>query len=199
MKVSSEIIGAFTLAVCTVLGSAWFIVGSINESTQEEATQPAEAIIETTYKYTVQMGYLVPEGDTSFKSYMDYRCITDTHSPQYKLQNDCWTDADGLRRYGDDYVIAIGSYYADNIGDRLDITLDSGEEFTAIVGDFKADIHTDKTNRFTRMENGNKNVIEFVVDTDALDSTARRMGDISYISGFDGNVESIVAENGEKW
>ena len=199
MKLSSEIIGAFTLAVCTVLGGAWFIIGSANERTQEEATQPVETVIETAYKYTVQMGYIVPEGDTSFKSYMDYRCITNQSSDQYKLQNDCWTDADGLRRYGDDYVIAIGSYYADSIGDRLDITLDSGEEFTAIVGDFKADIHTDKTNRFTRMENGNKNVIEFVVDTDALDSTARRMGDISYISGFSGNVESIVAENGEKW
>lgn len=133
----------------------------------------------------------VPAGDTSFKSYMDYRAITNKKSPQYKLQNDCWTDENGLRRCGDDYVIAVGSYYADYVGERLDIILASGETFTAVVGDFKADSHTDDTHRYTAMSNGGKNVIEFVVDVSSLDAKARRMGDISYINGFDGDIESI--------
>lgn len=195
MKICNEIIGAIALAVCTVAGGVWCAI-DINNAKKDEAIQPEETV-EVAYKYItdIQMGYLIPEGNTSFKTYMDYRSITDVSSDQYKLQNDCWTDANGLRRYGDDYVIAVGSYYADNIGDRLNITLDSGEEFTAVVGDFKADIHTDKSNRFTRMENGDKNVIEFVVDVDALSRKAKYMGDISYISGFDGNVESIVAQS----
>lgn len=138
--------------------------------------------------------YAVPMGDTSFKSYMDWECITNTNSPQYKLQEDCWTDEDGLRRYGDDYVIALGSYYAKYVGERFTITLDSGEEFTAVVGDFKADCHTDSLHRYTAMSDGGKNVIEFVVDTQGLDDMARKMGDISYIEGFEGNVQAVRKE-----
>lgn len=135
--------------------------------------------------------YTIPDGDTSFKSYMDFRCITNTRSPQYRLQSDCWTDDEGLRRCGDDFVIAVGSYYADCIGERFEITLDTGEKFTAVVGDFKADAHTDETNRYTLAGNNSKNVIEFVVDCKVLNKTAKRMGDISYIDGFDGNIEKI--------
>jgi hypothetical protein len=36
-----------------------------------------------------------------------------------------------------------------------------------------------------------KCVVEFVVDTGMLDKTARRMGDISYIEGFSGNIQEI--------
>lgn len=138
-----------------------------------------------------QKTFEVPDGDTSFKSYMDYRAITNICSDQFKLQQECVTDSHGLRRYGDDYVIAVGSYYSKNIGDRLTITLDNGSSFTAVVGDFKANKHTDSTNRYYAMSGGKKNVIEFIVDTDALDNKARRMGDISYIDGFVGNVKSI--------
>jgi hypothetical protein len=134
----------------------------------------------------------VPEGDTSFKSYMDYRAITNIRSDQFKLQQDCVTDSHGLRRYGDDYVIAVGSYYSKNIGDRLTITLDNGDSFTAVVGDFKADDCTDIYHRYYAMSDGRKNIIEFIVDTDELDSKARIMGDISYIDGFSGNVIKIA-------
>lgn len=145
----------------------------------------------TTTTVVEQEKYSVPSGNTSFKSYMDYRAITDTKSPQYKLQQDCVTDSHGLRRYRNDYVIAVGTYYADYVGERLRVTLEDGKEFTAVVGDFKADSDTDSTNRYTAMNNGGKNVLEFVVDTASLDKTARKMGDISYIDGFDGDVVSI--------
>jgi hypothetical protein len=139
----------------------------------------------------VEYEYAVPVGDTSFKSYMDWECITNTNSTQYKLQQDCWTDDTGLRRYGDDYVVALGSYYAKYIGERFRVTLSTGEDFPAVVGDFKADCHTDSLNRYTPMGDGGKNVVEFVVDTQELDDTVRKMGDISYIEGFEGNVERI--------
>lgn len=162
---------------------------------EPEPTQPPEPVVVANLTTTTKkepVGFAMPGGNTAFKSYMDYRAITNKKSPQYKLQNACWTDDNGLRRYGDDYVIAVGTYYADHVGDRLEITLDSGEEFTAIVGDFKADSHTDDTHRYTKMSNGNKNVIEFVVDTKQLPKKARQMGDISYIQGFEGDVADIV-------
>ena len=158
---------------------------------QAETQKPIYEPVKMFYHIADKAISNVPKGDTSFKSYMDYRCITNTRSPQYKLQGDCWTDSDGLRRCGDDYVIAVGSYYADHIGDRLEIRLDNGDEFTAVVGDFKADCHTDSTHRYYPMKDGKKNVIEFIVDTRSLDKTAKRMGDISYISGFDGDVTDV--------
>ena len=133
--------------------------------------------------------YDVPDGKTSFKSYMSWRAITNTRSAQYKLQQECWTDKNGLRRYDEYYVIALGSYYTDDIGDTFRITLDNGKSFKAVVGDFKADRHTDELNQYTPTESCGKCVLEFVVDTKALNSTARKMGDISYIKGCDGYVE----------
>lgn len=134
-----------------------------------------------------------PSGDTSFKSYMGYTKITNTNSAQYKLQGECYTDAYGLRRRGGDYVVALGTGYADEIGDRFKITLDSGEHFNVVVGDFKADADTDAaTHTYTPMQNGNKNVVEFVVDVDALGRTPRKMGDISYCGDdFKGNISKV--------
>ena len=156
-----------------------------------ESVEAGAVVPETVTDSPKPVEYAVPMGDTSFKSYMDWECITNTNSTQYKLQQDCWTDDTGLRRYGDDYVVALGSYYAKYIGERFRVTLSTGEEFPAVVGDFKADCHTDSLNRYTPMGDGGKNVVEFVVDTQELDDTARKMGDISYIEGFEGNVERI--------
>ena len=135
--------------------------------------------------------YDVPDGRTSFKSYMSWRAITNTRSDQYKLQQECWTDKNGLRRYDDYYVIALGSYYTDEIGDTFRVTLDTGKTFKAVVGDFKADHDTDKLNQYTPTSDVGKCVVEFVVDTKVLNSTAKKMGDISYIKDFDGNVEKL--------
>ena len=139
----------------------------------------------------------IPSGDTAFKSYMSYRAITNTRSAQYQLQQKCWTDDEGLRRLNDDYVIALGTYYAEYIGERFKITLDTGESFTAVIGDFKADRHTDSKHQYYDSGNGRKNIVEFVVDTRELTRKARRMGDISYISGFEGNIRSIEKEEGQ--
>jgi cephalosporin hydroxylase len=38
---------------------------------------------------------------------------------------------------------------------------------------------------------GRKCVVEFVVDMQILDRTAKKMGDISYIEGFSGDIETI--------
>ena len=70
--------------------------------------------------------------DTSFKAYEDYSCITNTESTQYKLQQQAWTDSNGLRRYGDEYMVAVGSYYGD-VGDHIIVTLDTETTLAAKV------------------------------------------------------------------
>lgn len=159
---------------------------------QEDVHAYAEAEVPEPKTYEPKfIEYDVPDGRTSFKSYMGFKSITNKRSEQYRLQEDCWTDADGLRRYEDDYVVALGTFYADHIGERFRITLDTGESFYAVIGDFKADRDTDENNQYTPTARCGKCVLEFVVDTKKLDRTARKMGDISYISGFCGNVEMI--------
>jgi len=183
----TKTVKALTAAAAAGLILSLTIIG-IRDSAQE--TAPA-ASMERADEFR-DTGLDVPDGDTSFKSYMDYRCITNRESAQYKLQQKCTTDTDGLRRTsGGDYVIAVGSYYSDTVGERFKITTEGGE-FYATVGDLKADAHTNRTHQYTAMDGGMKNVIEFVVDVDTLDETAKRMGDISYADGkFEGNVERI--------
>lgn len=130
----------------------------------------------------------VPDVDTSFKAYMDWQCITNVRSEQYKLQQEAITDENGLRVYDGCYMIALGTYYG-TVGDRFKITLDTGIEFEAIMGDVKDNRHTDETNRYVP---SNGNLIEFIVETDDLPRLARRMGDVSYVDEFlEGCVEKI--------
>lgn len=136
----------------------------------------------------------VPENN-SRKTYMDYRKITNTSSEQYKLQQnkDCYTTDTGLRKVNEYYCIAVGTYYSNNIGDKLIVHMKNGESFKAIVADIKDDKHTDETNRQHRKDGS---VIEFVVDTKKLPELVRKMGDISYMNEtFKGEIKAIIKED----
>lgn len=141
------------------------------------------------------VSYNIPTGDTSFHGYMDYACITDINSLQYQLQLNCWTDSQGIRRQGDDVCIALGSYYGTEIGTRYLITTDMGNSFTAVLADCKADIHTDYNNQYRDTGNGFKNVVEFIVDTYALDPDVMSSGNIGTYSNYSGNIVSIQKIN----
>ena len=132
----------------------------------------------------------VPESRSNFKSWMDYRTITNRSSRQWTLQQSAWTDADGFRRFGDDYyMVAVGTYYLkDGVGDVLEIEFSSGIVIKAVVGDIKSDRHTDETRRFTLTDGS---VVEFIVDRHEISQLARRMGDMSY-AGITGDVVSIT-------
>ena len=138
----------------------------------------------------------VPTCNSEFKTYMDYRCITDKTSAQYELQQFAWTDEDGFRRISDDYIVAMGTYYSKNVGDRFKITLDTDNEITVIIGDIIQDAHTDYFNQYTPIydENGiffSGNVLEFIVDIDVLPKIPRRLGTVSYFDYLKGNIKSI--------
>lgn len=140
--------------------------------------------------------YSIPEYDTSFKTYMDYRKITDESSAQYMLQMEAYTDDMGLRKYEDHYIVAMGTYYSENVGDTFKITLDNDKSFNVIIGDIKANCHTDSKNMYSPVydEDGNfvsANVIEFIVDTKKLDRSVKRLGTIEAYDDFKGNIVKI--------
>lgn len=120
---------------------------------------------------------------SGMKSYMPYsagdRSIFAQSSNQYKLQELCNTGNYGIRQYNGRYCVAIGSYFGTAIGQYFDLILENGVSIPCIMADQKADCHTDDSNIIT-VANGC--MTEFVVDSDNLNSDAKRMGDISYCS-----------------
>lgn len=173
---------------------------STTTTKETRATKPySHKITETTTIVTKSeaepeiglISYDIPTGDTSFHGYMDYAYITDINSLQYQLQLNCWTDSQGIRRQGDDVCIALGSYYGTEIGTRYLIITDMGNSFTAVLADCKADIHTDYNNQYRDTGNGFRNVVEFIVDTYALDPNVMSSGNIGTYSNYSGNIVSI--------
>jgi hypothetical protein len=139
----------------------------------------------------------VPWRNSDFKAYMPYDSITDKTAPQWRYRQLAWTDINGLRRVGDDYLVAMGTYYTESVGARFLITLDTGSEFTVKVGDIKNPAHTDTYNMYTPVRGADgkiisANVLEFLVDTDKLDEKAALLGTVSCIAGLEGNVEKIA-------
>jgi hypothetical protein len=156
----------------------------------------ASVIAEQTDSALALPAYTVPWLDSDFKAYMPYDSITDTTTPQWHYRKHAWTDYNGLRRVGDDYLVAMGTYYTDEVGNRFKITLDSGSQITVTVGDIKDPAHTDRYNMYTPVKNHSgkiigANVLEFLVDTDKLNEKAAKLGTVSCIDGLEGNVESI--------
>ena len=120
--------------------------------------------------------YTVPI-TSGFKSYMPYTAITNKTSNQYKLQQMAYTGNYGIRMMDGCYCVAIGTGFNADIGTYFDLILENGTIISCIVGDVKADKHTDKDNMVT-VANGC--LTEFIVNSSALDRNAKRMGDISY-------------------
>ena len=136
----------------------------------------------------------IADMDTSVKTWMDYRAITDTSSPQWRLQQDAYTDENGLRKVGDYYCVAFGTGISNGIGSKFKVTFDNGNEILVIVADHNADRHTDKTNTYMNI-NDKANVMEFIVDINKLNDTAKVMGNVNYISGFEGQIIYIEEVN----
>jgi hypothetical protein len=114
----------------------------------------------------------VPNINSSFKSYMDYGCITSKSSPQYKYLTDwCWVDYDGFVRCdgendlgvtSDYYAVAMGSYYGTEIGTKYRVATDTGNVFYCVLVDCKANCNTNGTNQYGT---DNNDILEFIVNT----------------------------------
>jgi hypothetical protein len=130
---------------------------------------------------------LPEEADGKFKTYMDYRKITDKTSKQWELQQRAWTEERGFRKIGEHFLVAVGTFYADEAGKELLIEFEDGQQIKAIVGDIKQDKHTDPMNQYVPV---NGNIVEFIVDTEKLDPEVVRRGDVSWL-GLNGKITSI--------
>lgn len=126
-----------------------------------------------------------------FKSYMDYRTLTLQGSVQVKLQKQASTDANGFRKWKGRYMVALGSYWA-KPGDLVTITLQNGQVIKAVVGDQKADAHTDAKNQF-HVKDGS--FVEFIVDTPRLAGMITTMGNCSYATHADWNSPCVKIVN----
>lgn len=132
----------------------------------------------------VYQAYVAPytNGNKTYMPYMiykngKYKSIFSTSSNQYKLQQYCHTGKYGIRQYENRFCVALGSAFGLSIGQYFDLILENGEIIQCIMADQKADIHTDTSNTIT-VHSGCMS--EFIVDKAYLNSTAKRMGDISY-------------------
>lgn len=157
---------------------------------ERKAEEPTEEEYEEYYESEIDSVFC--EGfDSSFKAYMDYRCITDTSSVQYEMQQQAYTDNRGFRKIGDDYCIALGTGFTNGCGERFMIYLDSGYSFSAIVADVKSDMHTDSTNCYVPRGENSGNVVEFIIDSDAAESCMLSSGDAGYYDDLSGNIISV--------
>lgn len=147
---------------------------------------------ETTTEPTTSSAAAAPVSSSNgsfgrFKSYTDYRMLSRS-SAQWKLQEQAYTDENGLRKIGDAYLVAMGSYYGRELGSTFQVTLSNGNSFSVMLCDMKDDRHTDANNQIC-LSNGS--VIEFYVDTDVMPSIVRQMGTVGALEQFSGSIVSI--------
>ena len=153
----------------------------------EEKIQTYQKDIEK-YKESQQSYQTIQTSVGEFKSYTDYKCLA-RNSAQWKLQERAYTDGNGLRKIGDAYLVALGSYYGTTLGTRYEVALSNGNTFNIILCDFKKNIHTDKNNKVTLSDGS---ILEFYVNGDKLPSHVKKLGTISAIPFFQGGVVSIT-------
>ena len=145
------------------------------------------------YSIEPQIQYLegVQIYGAKMKTYESYKLFNKA-SNQYKLQLQCYTDENGLRytMYNNEkfYCVAVGTGTGLTVGDYGYLLLEDGTYVNIVVGDIKQNIHTNYNNTVTLHSNC---ASEFIVDTTKLNKTVKRMGDVSYVNNWNGNVVMI--------
>lgn len=217
-KYCNYILNTLALSICIQIAGTAYILGELDDlDTSLEATNQEINLLRENQTLAVEdVGtktdmielslveqeiaetneFTLPLCDTSFKCYMDYRAITDETSKQYEIQQQAYTDNDGFRKIGEDYLVAVGTYYSESCGERFNVTLDTGNQITVTIGDIKQDCCTDELNMYSPVydENGNfisGNVVEFIVDTELLSQKAKMLGSVEAYEDFKGNIKSI--------
>jgi hypothetical protein len=161
-------------------------IAELELNTHPEALNEIIRIQEILGKYEQDKRYMnktiiqVPECylKQDFKSYEDYRNITSRTSPHYRLQHEyAYTNSDGIRMVNGRYCVALGSYFTTTIGQYVDIVLANGTIIPCILGDQKANAHTDQLH-IAHMSDGS--IVEFIIDKTVLPEIPKKMGNISY-------------------
>lgn len=120
-------------------------------------------------------------------TYMYYTAVTAKSSPQYKLLNgeNAYTDPEtGCRMVDGRYCIAVGSGYCSTIGTKIDILMENGTIIQCIMGDAKADCHTDAETHTYQAVDGS--VVEMIVDKAYFKGTSH------YPEGLKGRIQKVL-------
>lgn len=147
---------------------------------ENDATETTFDLNESSYEEQVAVNFIDYEipNHQDFKSYMGYKAITKQNSLQYLLQqNYAYTGLFGIRQINDRFCIALGSYFTISIGQYCDLILENGLIIPCILGDVKANQHTDNQNLFS----SNGCCSEFIVDSQILENSAKNSGNMSNI------------------
>lgn len=127
----------------------------------------------------------IPDGANSSNiTWMAYQAVTAKGSAQYKLLygEDAYTDEEtGLRMVDGCICAAIGTGWGTVIGDKFDVYMKNGNVFHCIMGDAKADIHTDELTHKYQAFDGS--VLELIRDSGH---------ELKYPDGMSGGIERIV-------
>lgn len=164
------------------------IAKELEEEREEnnELTNKVNDLIQQLAERKKQKNILSTAKVSSFKSYMDYRTITNKGSYAYQLQQQAITDENGLRKINGYYCVAMGTRYG-KVGDTLYIETDEGAHWNVILADIKSDKHTDSTHSYT-LSNGC--MMEFIVDTRAMPTAIKNSGTVNGL-GFQGKITTV--------
>ena len=131
----------------------------VDSENQENGTGTETEATEQPETYEVIKEYPITDGNTT-KTVLPYKAFG-KNTNQAKLQSLCQTNEVGLRVYDGRFTIAVGTYFNTAIGQYFDLVLENGIIIPCIMGDLKADIHTDSRGLFTEASGC---MTEFIVD-----------------------------------
>ena len=182
---------------------------SINTNATQTEHRTAMTLQDEKLAHTAEKAILktvnFPAGIGQFKSFMDYKAITDKTTPNYNFTHEnanFHVGKSGLTYYQDGKntypVVAVGSGISDKIGQLIEVTLDNqGHPNTlrCVIGDQKDDGDTDPTTH--TVHKNDRSVVEFLVDYNRLkeaNPTAVNMGDLTYLDNSQFNLKGSVAK-----
>lgn len=148
----SDSVSAVSVAESSVLEESDSDPENQENVTGTEATEQPET-------YEVIKEYPITDGNTT-KTVLPYKAFG-KNTNQAKLQSLCQTNEVGLRVYDGRFTIAVGTYFDTAVGQYFDLVLENGTVIPCIMGDLKADIHTDSRGLFTEASGC---MTEFIVD-----------------------------------
>ena len=125
--------------------------------------------------------FQVPSNQKDFKSYMDLTAMGKDTVRRKFIENKGHIDENGIWKIGQYYCVAMGQYYTGkgsnfDLGRTFQITLDTRVVLNVVITEAKA--LNDTTDNY-KVDKNNGSIIEFIVNTSRLNSTARRMGSLS--------------------
>lgn len=125
------------------------------------------------------------------KKYEDFRAITDPTSRAYQTVQKSSICRDGTLKIGGRKLVAVGTYIG-RVGQKIDFVLRNpdGQKHVlkAIIADSKRTADTKGNANYCGWDG---HLIEALVCTEMLPAGARQMGDLSYISGWEGRIVGI--------